>query len=40
VFRPGLLTDLTHLLVNTLFSTALGIGLVVVSLIPSYLFRT
>jgi hypothetical protein len=27
VFRRGLLTDLTHLLVNNLFSTALGIAL-------------
>src|SRR5438552_13027453 len=36
VFRRGLLTDLTHLLVNNLFSTALGIVLVVVALIPVF----
>jgi len=30
VFRRGFLTDLTHLLVNNLFSTALGVALVVV----------
>ena len=39
VFRRGLLTDLTHLLVNNLFSTALGIGLVVVALIPVFWLR-
>jgi len=39
VFRRGLLTDLTHLLVNNLFSTALGIALVVVALIPVFWIR-
>ena len=39
VFRRGLLTDLTHLLVNNLFSTALGIALVVVALIPVFWVR-
>ncbi len=39
VFRRGLLTDLTHLLVNNLFSTALGIVLVVVALIPVFWVR-
>jgi sterol desaturase/sphingolipid hydroxylase (fatty acid hydroxylase superfamily) len=36
VFRRGLLTDLTHLLVNNLFSSALGIALVVAALIPVF----
>jgi sterol desaturase/sphingolipid hydroxylase (fatty acid hydroxylase superfamily) len=39
VFRRGLLTDLTHLLVNNLFSTALGIALVVAALIPFFWIR-
>ena len=39
VFRRGLLTDLTHLLVNNLFSTALGIALVVAALIPVFWIR-
>jgi len=39
VFRHGLLTDLTHLLVNNLFSTALGIALVVAALIPVFWIR-
>jgi sterol desaturase/sphingolipid hydroxylase (fatty acid hydroxylase superfamily) len=39
VFRRGLLTDLTHLLVNNLFSTALGIALVVAALIPIFWLR-
>ena len=39
VFRRGLLTDLTHLLVNNLFSTALGIALVVATLIPVFWIR-
>ena len=39
VFRRGLLTDLTHLLVNNLFSTALGIALVVIALIPVFWIR-
>ncbi len=39
VFRRGLLTDLTHLLVNNLFSTALGIALVVVALVPVFWIR-
>jgi sterol desaturase/sphingolipid hydroxylase (fatty acid hydroxylase superfamily) len=34
VFRRGLLTDLTHLLVNNLFSAAAGVVLVVVAAIP------
>lgn len=34
VFRRGLLTDLTHLLVNNLFTTAATIALVVVAAIP------
>jgi sterol desaturase/sphingolipid hydroxylase (fatty acid hydroxylase superfamily) len=40
VFRRGLLTDLTHLLVNNLFSTALGIALVVAALVPVFWIRT
>jgi sterol desaturase/sphingolipid hydroxylase (fatty acid hydroxylase superfamily) len=39
VFRRGLLTDLTHLLVNNLFSTALGIVLVVAALVPVFWIR-
>ena len=39
VFRRGLFTDLTHLLVNNLFSTALGIALVVAALIPVFWIR-
>ena len=39
VFRRGILTDLTHLLVNNLFSTALGIALVVAALIPVFWVR-
>jgi sterol desaturase/sphingolipid hydroxylase (fatty acid hydroxylase superfamily) len=39
VFRRGLLTDLTHLLVNNLFSTALGIALVVAALVPVFWVR-
>src|ERR671910_1061925 len=39
VFRRGLLTDLTHLLVNNLFSTTLGIALVVAALIPAFWLR-
>ena len=39
VFRRGLLTDLTHLLVNNLFSTALGIALVLAALIPVFWIR-
>lgn len=39
VFRRGLLTDLTHLLVNNLFSTALGIALVVAALVPVFWIR-
>lgn len=39
VFRRGLVTDLTHLLVNNLFSTALGIALVVAALIPVFWVR-
>jgi sterol desaturase/sphingolipid hydroxylase (fatty acid hydroxylase superfamily) len=39
VFRRGMLTDLTHLLVNNLFSTALGIALVVAALIPFFWIR-
>lgn len=38
-FRRGLLTDLTHLLANSLFSTALGIALVVAALIPVFWVR-
>jgi sterol desaturase/sphingolipid hydroxylase (fatty acid hydroxylase superfamily) len=34
VFRRGLLTDLTHLLVNNLLSTAAGVVLVVAAAIP------
>jgi sterol desaturase/sphingolipid hydroxylase (fatty acid hydroxylase superfamily) len=34
VFRRGLLTDLTHLLVNNLFSTVAAVALVVVAAIP------
>jgi sterol desaturase/sphingolipid hydroxylase (fatty acid hydroxylase superfamily) len=34
VFRPGLLTDLTHILVNTLITTITVIVLVVVAAIP------
>ncbi|HMG27319.1 MAG TPA: sterol desaturase family protein [Acidimicrobiia bacterium] len=39
VFRRGLATDLTHLLVNNVFSTALGIVLIVAALIPVFWIR-
>jgi sterol desaturase/sphingolipid hydroxylase (fatty acid hydroxylase superfamily) len=39
VFRRGLVTDLTHLLVNNLFSAAFGIALVVAALIPVFWVR-
>src|SRR2546430_15057173 len=39
VLRRGLVTDLTHLLVNNLFSTALGIALVVAALVPVFWLR-
>jgi sterol desaturase/sphingolipid hydroxylase (fatty acid hydroxylase superfamily) len=40
VFRRGLLTDLTHLLVNNLFVTVATIVLVVVALIPLFWIRS
>jgi sterol desaturase/sphingolipid hydroxylase (fatty acid hydroxylase superfamily) len=40
VFRRGLLTDLTHLLVNNLFVTAGTIVLVVAALIPLFWMRS
>jgi sterol desaturase/sphingolipid hydroxylase (fatty acid hydroxylase superfamily) len=40
VFRRGLLTDLTHLLVNNLFVTAATIVLVIVALIPLFWIRS
>jgi sterol desaturase/sphingolipid hydroxylase (fatty acid hydroxylase superfamily) len=39
VFRSGLLTDLTHILVNTLFTTVAVIALVVVAAIPVFWIR-
>ena len=39
VFRPGLLTDLTHILVNTLITTIAVIVLVVAATIPLFWFR-
>ncbi|HMF82056.1 MAG TPA: sterol desaturase family protein [Acidimicrobiia bacterium] len=39
VFRRGFLTDLTHLLVNNLFATALGVALVVAALAPVFWIR-
>jgi sterol desaturase/sphingolipid hydroxylase (fatty acid hydroxylase superfamily) len=39
VFRPGLLTDLTHLLVNTLITTVALIVLVVAATIPLFWLR-
>ena len=39
VFRPGLLTDLTHFLVNNVLSTVAAIALVVVAAIPVFWIR-
>ena len=39
VFRPGLLTDLTHLLVNNALSTVAVIALVVIAAIPVFWIR-
>jgi sterol desaturase/sphingolipid hydroxylase (fatty acid hydroxylase superfamily) len=39
VFRRGLLTDLTHLLVNNLFTTVLVVVLVVAAAIPTFWVR-
>jgi sterol desaturase/sphingolipid hydroxylase (fatty acid hydroxylase superfamily) len=39
VFRSGLLTDLTHILVNNLFTTVAVIALVIVAAIPVFWIR-
>jgi sterol desaturase/sphingolipid hydroxylase (fatty acid hydroxylase superfamily) len=39
VFRPGLLTDLTHILVNNVLTTVAVIALVVVAAIPVFWIR-
>ena len=39
VFRPGLLTDLTHILVNNALSTVAVIALVVIAAIPVFWIR-
>src|SRR5436190_5290352 len=40
VFRKGIVTDLTHLLVNNLFVTVAALALVVVSAIPFFWIRS